>query len=154
MSRDKRLIIGNWKMNLDVHGSSLYLHDLSKKIRVRRDVEVVIAPTMLALQTLSVQVNLRQFKLLPKIFIGEITAHTPAKFQRHSYVVLFNMELLVTQSVGTFFRRLIKIPGQRFRRRFVTEFVQFCALARQFRSALRTKPKWFCMISWLAGWQT
>ena len=68
MARDKRLIIGNWKMNLDVHGSSLYLHELSKKIRVRRDVEVVIAPTMLSLQTLSVQVNLRQFKLAAQNF--------------------------------------------------------------------------------------
>ena len=68
MARDKRLIIGNWKMNLDVHGSSLYLHSLSKKIRPRRDVEVIIAPTMLALQTLSVQVNLRQFKLAAQNF--------------------------------------------------------------------------------------
>jgi triosephosphate isomerase len=68
MARDKRLIIGNWKMNLDVHGSSLYLHALSKKVRTRRDVEVVLAPTMLALQTLSVQVNLRQFKLAAQNF--------------------------------------------------------------------------------------
>lgn len=68
MARDKRLIIGNWKMNLDVHGSSLYLHALAKKVRTRRDVEVVLAPTMLALQTLSVQVNLRQFKLAAQNF--------------------------------------------------------------------------------------
>lgn len=68
MVRDKRLIIGNWKMNLDVHDSSLYLHALAKKVRVRRDVEVVLAPTMLALQTLSVQVNLRQFKLAAQNF--------------------------------------------------------------------------------------
>ena len=68
MARDKRLIIGNWKMNLDVHDSSLYLHELTKKIRVHRDVEVVLAPTMLALQTLSVQVNLRQFKLAAQNF--------------------------------------------------------------------------------------
>lgn len=68
MARDKRLIIGNWKMNLDVHGASLYLHTLEKKIQVRRDVEVVLAPTMLALQTLSVQVNLRQFKLAAQNF--------------------------------------------------------------------------------------
>lgn len=68
MARDKRLIIGNWKMNLDVHESSLYLHALSKRIRTRRDVEVVLAPTMLALQTLSVQVNFRQFKLSAQNF--------------------------------------------------------------------------------------
>ena len=66
--RDKRLIIGNWKMNMTVHEASLYLHSLSKKIRNRRDVEVVLAPTMLALQTLSVQVNHRQFKLAAQNF--------------------------------------------------------------------------------------
>ena len=68
MARDKRLIIGNWKMNHDVHGASMYLHKLSDKIQVRRDVEVVVAPTMLALQTLSVQVNLRQIKLAAQNF--------------------------------------------------------------------------------------
>lgn len=68
MARDKRLIIGNWKMNMTVHDASLYLHSLSKKVRTRRDVEVVIAPTMLALQTLSVQVNYRQFKLAAQNF--------------------------------------------------------------------------------------
>ena len=68
MARDKRLIIGNWKMNLTVHEASLYLHALSGKIAVRRDVEVVLAPTMLALQTLSVQVNHRQFKLAAQNF--------------------------------------------------------------------------------------
>lgn len=68
MARDKRLIIGNWKMNLDVQGSSLYMDRLSKDIQVRRDVEVVVAPTMLALQTLSLQVNLRQMKLAAQNF--------------------------------------------------------------------------------------
>ncbi len=68
MAREKRLIIGNWKMNLDVHGSSLYLHALANRIKTRRDVEVVLAPTMLALQTLSIQVNYRQFKLAAQNF--------------------------------------------------------------------------------------
>ncbi len=68
MARDKRLIIGNWKMNMTVHEASLYLHSLSKKIRNRRDVEVVLAPTMLGVQTLSVQVNYRQFKLAAQNF--------------------------------------------------------------------------------------
>lgn len=82
MARDKRLIIGNWKMNLDVHGASMYLHKLSEKIQARRDVEVIVAPTMLALQTLSTQVNLRQMKLAAQnfywrdngSFTGEVSA--------------------------------------------------------------------------------
>ncbi|RWZ78189.1 MAG: triose-phosphate isomerase [Candidatus Microsaccharimonas sossegonensis] len=68
MARDKTLIIGNWKMNLGVHDSSLYLHKLAKVVKIHRNVEVVIAPTILALQTLSVQVNLRQIKLAAQNF--------------------------------------------------------------------------------------
>ncbi len=68
MARDKKLIIGNWKMNLNVHESSLYLHKLEKTVKSHRAVEVVLAPTMLALQTLSIQVNLRQFKLAAQNF--------------------------------------------------------------------------------------
>ena len=68
MAREKTLIIGNWKMNLGVHESSLYLHKLGKVVKIHRNVEVVIAPTMLAVQTLSLQVNLRQIKLAVQNF--------------------------------------------------------------------------------------
>ncbi len=64
----KKLIVGNWKMNLSVHEASLYLHKLSEMIPVRRDVEVVLSPTLLALQPLSLQVNRRQFKLAVQNF--------------------------------------------------------------------------------------
>lgn len=82
MARDKKLIIGNWKMNLGVHEASLFVHTLSEKVKAHRDVEVVLAPTMLALQTLSLQVNHRQFKLAAQnfywrdygAFTGEVSA--------------------------------------------------------------------------------
>lgn len=82
MARDKKLIIGNWKMNLTVHDSSLYLHTLAHTVKVHRTVEIVLAPTLLALQTLSVQVNHRQFKLAAQnfywrdagAFTGEVSA--------------------------------------------------------------------------------
>lgn len=61
--RDKKLIVGNWKMNLNTHEASLYLHKLSEMVSVHRDVEVVLAPTLLSVQSLSLQVNRRQFKL-------------------------------------------------------------------------------------------
>lgn len=63
MSRDKKLIIGNWKMNLNTHEASLYLHKLAGMVDVHRDVEVILAPTLLALQSLSLQIDRRQFKL-------------------------------------------------------------------------------------------
>lgn len=82
MSRDKKLIVGNWKMNLNTHEASLYLHKLASSIKVHRDVEVVLAPTLLALQSLSLQVDRRQFKLAVQnlywrdsgAFTGEVSA--------------------------------------------------------------------------------
>lgn len=82
MARDKKIIIGNWKMNLGVHEASLFVHKLEKKVKAHRSVEVVLAPTTLALQTLSLQVNYRQFKLAAQnfywrdrgAFTGEVSA--------------------------------------------------------------------------------
>lgn len=78
----KKLIIGNWKMNFNMHEASLYLHKLSKLVKPRKDVEVILAPTILCLQSLSLQVNLRQFKLAAQnfywrdqgAFTGEVSA--------------------------------------------------------------------------------
>lgn len=68
MTHDKKIIVGNWKMNLNMHEASLYLHQLSQLVKIHRDVEVVLAPTVLTLQSLSLQVNLRQFKLAAQNF--------------------------------------------------------------------------------------
>lgn len=82
MARDKKLIIGNWKMNLGVHEASLFVHELARLVKVHRDVEVVLAPTSLAVQTISLQINHRQFQLAAQnfywrdsgAFTGEISA--------------------------------------------------------------------------------
>lgn len=63
MARDKKLIVGNWKMNLNTHEASLYVHKLAGMVCVHKNIEVVLAPTLLALQSLSLQVDHRQFKL-------------------------------------------------------------------------------------------
>jgi triosephosphate isomerase len=68
MTRDKKLIVGNWKMNLNTHEASLFLHKLSGLVKVHRDVEVVLSPTILAVQSLSLQVDRRQFKLAVQNF--------------------------------------------------------------------------------------
>jgi triosephosphate isomerase len=82
MALDKKLIVGNWKMNLNTHEASLYVHKLAGMIEVRRDVEVVLAPTLLVLQSLSLQIDRRQFKLAAQnlywrdsgAFMGEVSA--------------------------------------------------------------------------------
>ena len=80
---NKKLIVGNWKMNLTVHESSLYLHKLGQKLKSHRSVEVVVAPSMLAVQSLSLQVERKLFKLAAQnlywkdegAFTGEVSAH-------------------------------------------------------------------------------
>src|SRR3977135_2762257 len=82
MTLNKKLIVGNWKMNLNTHEASLYVHQLSGLVQSHRDVEVVLAPTLLALQSLSLQVDRRQFKLAVQnlywrdsgAFTGEVSA--------------------------------------------------------------------------------
>ena len=59
----KTYIVGNWKLNFTVGEASIYLHKLLKTIPGHRDVEVVVAPPLLALQPLSLQVDRRKIKL-------------------------------------------------------------------------------------------
>lgn len=59
----KILLVGNWKMNLNVSEASLLLHRLSERIRIHRDIEIVLAPGFLCLQPLSVQIDHRKFRL-------------------------------------------------------------------------------------------
>jgi triosephosphate isomerase len=59
----KYLIVGNWKMNLNVSQASLLVHRLNEHISLHKDIEVVLAPTMLALQPISLQIDHRKFKL-------------------------------------------------------------------------------------------
>jgi len=60
---NKLLIVGNWKMHLNVHEASLLAHRLHQHIPIHRDVEVVLAPSMLTLQPLSLEIDHRKFKL-------------------------------------------------------------------------------------------
>jgi triosephosphate isomerase len=77
----KILIVGNWKMHLNASQASLLLHRLHERIKIYRNVEVVLAPSMLVLQPLSVQIDRRKFRLAaqnayPKdegAFTGEVS---------------------------------------------------------------------------------
>ena len=77
----KTYIVGNWKLNFTVGEASIYLHKLQKKIPNYRDVEVVVAPTALCLQPLSLQLDRSKMKLAAQnafyrdygAFTGEIS---------------------------------------------------------------------------------
>ena len=78
----KKLIVANWKMYKNVHQASLLLDALEKKVETHRDVDVVLCPNVLVLQSLSLQVKPRQFKLGAQncywrdegAFTGEVSA--------------------------------------------------------------------------------
>ncbi|HKU18810.1 MAG TPA: triose-phosphate isomerase [Candidatus Saccharimonadales bacterium] len=59
----RTLIVGNWKMHLNVSQASLLVHRLQERTRMHRSIEVVLAPSMLALQPLSLQIDRRKFRL-------------------------------------------------------------------------------------------
>jgi triosephosphate isomerase len=59
----KVLIVGNWKMHLNASQASLLVHRLHERIKIHRDIEIVLAPSMLALQPLSIQLDRRKFRL-------------------------------------------------------------------------------------------
>lgn len=59
----RTLIVGNWKMHLNTSQASLLMHRLHERIKIYRDIEVVIAPSMLVLQPLSLQIDRRKFRL-------------------------------------------------------------------------------------------
>ena len=63
MMNRKILLVANWKMHLNVSQASLVVHRLQERTRLHRDIEVVLAPSMLALQPLSLQIDRRKFRL-------------------------------------------------------------------------------------------
>ncbi len=59
----RTLVVANWKMHLNTSQASLLLHRLHERIKIHRNVEVVLAPSMLVLQPLSMQIDRRKLRL-------------------------------------------------------------------------------------------
>jgi triosephosphate isomerase len=59
----RTMIVGNWKMHLNVAQSSLLINRLNKQIRAHHSLEVVLAPSFLALQPASLEIDRRKFRL-------------------------------------------------------------------------------------------
>lgn len=64
----KKYIIANWKMHFTTGEASLYLNKLSHRIQPSRRIQIVLAPSTVSLQPLSLQINRRQFKLAAQNF--------------------------------------------------------------------------------------
>lgn len=63
LHKKRLLIVGNWKMNFNAQQASILLHRLHERIKIHRDIEVVLAPSSLHIQPLSVQIDRRKFRL-------------------------------------------------------------------------------------------
>ncbi len=59
----KILLVANWKMNLNTSQASLLVHRLQERTRIHRHIEIVLAPTTLTLQPMSLQIDRRKFRL-------------------------------------------------------------------------------------------
>lgn len=59
----RTLIVGNWKMNLNTHEASVLVKHLNDHIPMHRDIEVVLAPSLLTLQPISHEIDRRKFRL-------------------------------------------------------------------------------------------
>lgn len=78
----KKLIVANWKMHFTVGQASLFLHRLQERVPSHRDVETVLCPNFLALQSLSLQLDRHKFRLGAQncyekdegAFTGEVSA--------------------------------------------------------------------------------
>lgn len=59
----RMLIVGNWKMHLNTQEASLLVARLDQHVKIHRHIEVVLAPSLLSLQPLSLQIDRRKFRL-------------------------------------------------------------------------------------------
>jgi len=59
----KTYVMSNWKMNLTVGDSSIYLQRLLKKIKPSRGLEIIIAPSAISLPSLSLQLERNKSKI-------------------------------------------------------------------------------------------
>ncbi|MDB5171137.1 MAG: Triosephosphate isomerase [Candidatus Saccharibacteria bacterium] len=59
----RTLIVANWKMHLNTHEASLLVKRLNDRIPAHRTIEVVLAPSLLVLQPLSLEIDRRKFRL-------------------------------------------------------------------------------------------
>lgn len=73
----KTYVVGNWKLNFTVGEASIYLHKLTKALPSYRGIEVAVAPSMIALQPLSLQINRHKIKLAAQNgFYQDLGAYT------------------------------------------------------------------------------
>lgn len=94
-------------MNFAVGESSVYLHKLTERIRASRDLEVVVAPSTIALQPLSLQLDRKKSASPHRLPIHMILAPILVKFPSPSFAGWLIIVSLAIPNVVNFFTRAI-----------------------------------------------
>ena len=65
---NKTYVVANWKMYFNTGEASIFLHNLTKEVKTGKDLEIILAPSLISLQSLSLQLDRRKFKLAAQNF--------------------------------------------------------------------------------------
>ena len=122
-------------MNFTPGQASLYLQRLSNRVQASRDIQVILAPSTISLQPLSLQINRRQFKLAAQNFAPSL-----AKLPFRKFVALSITPLLVIPSVAIFSTKAKKTFAKRSPPPSVMASHQFFASAKPHSSVKTAKP--------------
>lgn len=110
MSIMKRtLIVGNWKMHLNTHEASLLVKRLHDHITTHRTIEIVLAPSMLVLQPLSLEIDPKKFGLAAQnayakdegAFTGEVSFTMLRDLVKYSIVGHSERRIYFSESLET-----------------------------------------------------
>jgi triosephosphate isomerase len=105
----RSLVVANWKMHLNAQQASFYVHNLNRVLPNYRTVEVVLAPSSLVLQPLSLQIDSRKIRLASQnacfkdegAFTGEVSFKMIRELVHYSIIghserrIYFNEDLSV-----------------------------------------------------------
>ena len=136
----KTYIVGNWKLNFSVGEASIYLHKLLKRVPNYRDVEVVVAPGALALQSLSLQIDRHKMKLASQnAYYRDYGAYT-GEVSFNQLRGLADYCIVGHSERRYIFKELIKISRKKSKLPFVIKSPQFFALVKPNPNAPLAKP--------------
>lgn len=104
----KTLIVANWKMHLNTHEASALLHRYHEVITSHHDIEVVVSPSMLSLQPLSVELDRHKFRLCAQdgyfkdegAFTGEVSFAMMQNLVHYSLVGHSARRIYFNESLG------------------------------------------------------
>ncbi|MEX0932194.1 MAG: triose-phosphate isomerase [Candidatus Saccharimonadales bacterium] len=63
VEKHKKLVVGNWKMHMDLQQASVFVHHLDRATESKDDTEIVLCPPFTALQPITKEIDIHKFRL-------------------------------------------------------------------------------------------